>query len=220
MRNIFIIVEGYTELEFVKGVLGPHLMENGVTYVHPFTVTTNENLNKKGGGKTYAHLRKDLLKSVKYNPQKIVTTLFDYYAFPKDSPSREDCGRKLSVDEKISCLEEAIKNDIAPNNPFFFPYLQKHEFEALIFSSNSGFESNLPQISQETQIIINQFENPEEINDSAVTAPSKRIISLLPQYRKPLYGNVLALEVGITAMREKCPRFNNWIDNLIRIASE
>lgn len=215
MKNIFVVVEGYSELEFVKNVLAPYLVQNGATSIHPFPVATNASLGKKGGGKKYKHLRDELLRSVKYSPEKIVTTFFDYYAFPSDAPNYNLCLGQTLIDKRISCLEKAIKDDIAPANHRFIPYLQKHEFEGLLFSSNDGFQEYFPEIAKETQIIINQYPNPEEINDNSITAPSKRILSLIPSYNKVLHGNILALEIGMETILEKCPRFHNWIELLI-----
>lgn len=219
MKNIFLVVEGYSELQFVNNLLAPYLIQNGANLVRPFPVATNAPLGKKGGGKTYKHLREELLRSVAYSPEKIVTTFFDYYAFPADAPDFQTCKQQIGIDEKIVCLEQAIKNDIAPNNHFFIPYLQKHEFEGLLFSSNIGFESYFPQCANATQLIITQYANPEEINDNPQTAPSKRIINLIPTYNKVLDGNILALEIGINTMLERCPRFRSWVEMLVKLVN-
>ena len=218
MKAIFLIVEGYTELEFAKSLLTPFLINNGVDTVIPFPVATNAPLGKKGGNR-YEHLRPELLRSVKYNSNKIVTTFFDYYALPPDFPNYSDCQKLPRVDERIACLESAIKADIAPNNPYFFPYIQKYEFEALLFSSNRGFERYYEsEIAEQTAEIIGNYPNPEEINDNSTTAPSKRLIKIVPEYNKVLTGNILALEIGLETILQKCPRFNNWIEGLLKAA--
>lgn len=51
-------------------------------------------------------------------------------------------------------------------------------------------------------------------DDAPMTAPSKRIVSLMPHYQKPLHGNLAALAVGIPAMRAACPHFSSWIERL------
>lgn len=38
-------------------------------------------------------------------------------------------------------------------------------------------------------------------------------------YEKVFEGNMIALEVGITTMLEKCPRFKNWVEQLIAAVS-
>ncbi|MFP6562361.1 DUF4276 family protein [Paraburkholderia sp. B3] len=58
--------------------------------------------------------------------------------------------------------------------------------------------------------------NPELLNNSPLTAPSKRLIARWPTYErsKPLYGTLVALQIGLPRMRAKCPRFNDWITKL------
>jgi hypothetical protein len=42
-------------------------------------------------------------------------------------------------------------------------------------------------VGSEFQEIRNQFLTPEEIDDSPVTAPSKRVEALVPGYQKPYW---------------------------------
>lgn len=218
MMNIFIIVEGYAELEFAKNLLVPHLQEKGANLVRPFPVNTNANLGKKGGGSSYDHYKKDILRTLAGKQDKIVTTFFDYFRLPENFPASDKCNDLTDVDEKIKCFENIMKEDIAPGNQMFIPYIQKYEFEALLFSSNRGFESYYEQnIAKKTAKIIGQYSNPEEINDNPNTSPSNRLKQIVPEYGKVIAGNIIALEVGLKIMLEKCPRFNNWIENLIKI---
>ena len=62
--------------------------------------------------------------------------------------------------------------------------------------------------------IIDSFPNPEMINDGPNTAPSKRLINLIPRYRKVYHGSEIASENGIQSILDKCPRFSNWIENI------
>jgi hypothetical protein len=124
------------------------------------------------------------------------------------------------VDERIACLENAMKRDIAPENPYFLPYIQKHEFEALLFSSNTGFENYFAQNSDRTRRVLQGFDNPEEINDGPDTAPSKRLINLVPEYNKVLFGNILAIEIGLQTILTKCPKFRNWVETLAKAVRE
>jgi len=52
------------------------------------------------------------------------------------------------------------------------------------------------------------------IDDGAATAPSKRILQAIPQYDKAAVGTLLALEVGLEAIRGKCSHFNEWLTRL------
>lgn len=75
-------------------------------------------------------------------------------------------------------------------------------------------------ISNEIKAIIDAFDNPEDINSSPETAPSKRLMRIIPGYDKVLFGNIIALENGLSLVLEKCPRFRTWIDTLIHRCKE
>ena len=68
-----------------------------------------------------------------------------------------------------------------------FPYVQKHEFEGLLFSDTFAFgviervaEHEIAALSDTRQ----QFETPEDINDHPERAESKRILNTVQGYRK------------------------------------
>jgi len=63
--------------------------------------------------------------------------------------------------------------------------------------------------------VIEQFPNPEEINSHPKTAPSKRLLEIIPDYQKVIDGNTIAMEIGIETLLQKCPRFRAWIESLI-----
>lgn len=111
-------------------------------------------------------------------------------------------------------MEQCIKEDI--EDARFIPYIQLHEFEALLFASNKGFETFFTEKQKEKTLqIINSYDNPEDINTTPEGAPSKRIITIKDDYDKVLEGNLIALEVGFAKIIEKCPRFKAWIERLI-----
>ena len=98
----------------------------------------------------------------------------------------------------------------------FVPFVVMHEFEGLLFSDCAGFSRGIgmPELEPEFRKIRGQFLNPEEIDDSPVTAPSKRVQKIVPRYEKPLFGVLAALEVGLSAIRHECPHFANWLAEL------
>ena len=91
-----------------------------------------------------------------------------------------------------------------------------HEFEALLFSDcdrlGAGIEK--PELVPRFQEIRNAFRNPEEIDDSPETAPSKRLKNLVPEYQKVLFGTLGAQAIGLARMRESCPHFDGWLRRL------
>ncbi|MBD5280778.1 MAG: DUF4276 family protein [Bacteroides sp.] len=217
MKRLFIIVEGQTEESFVKELLIPFFSQHGIYDVRPILIQTSE--GHKGGFVNYNHLRNDLLKLLKSQGQDvIVTTFVDFFRCP-DVPKQKEIDLLTSHLEKIEAMENSIASDI--NDWRFIPYIQLHEFEALLFSSVRGFEMYFDEnISNEIKAIIDAFDNPEDINSSPETAPSKRLMRIIPGYDKVLFGNIIALENGLSLVLEKCPRFRTWIDTLIHRCKE
>ncbi len=91
-----------------------------------------------------------------------------------------------------------------------------HEFEAILFSDCERFASAIGRIELQPELlkIRSAFNSPEEINDSPDTHPSKRIVDLVPEYRKPIHGNLAACEIGIAAICRECAHFRDWIERL------
>ena len=75
---------------------------------------------------------------------------------------------------------------------------------------------DLPHLREALQEIRDAFANPEEIDDSLNSAPSKRVEALVARYQKRLKGTLAALAVGLDAMREACPHFGRWLNRLER----
>lgn len=103
----------------------------------------------------------------------------------------------------------------------FIPYVQMYEFEGLLFSDPEKMAQGIGQISLSGSLmkIRNQFNSPEEINDSVTTAPSKRIEKLFTAYEKPLHGSLAAKEIGLDVIRRECKRFDEWLKKLAALRS-
>ena len=120
--------------------------------------------------------------------------------------------------EQIEVMQQCIAADI--DDKRFIPYIQLHEFEALLFSSNIGFETFFSdKESEQTLRIVEEFDNPEEINSGKETAPSKRILAIKPAYDKVLEGNLIALQIGLPRLLSRCPRFREWVNRLLTACS-
>jgi hypothetical protein len=151
--------------------------------------------------------------------------MVDYYALPqagnKAWPSRLEAAN-LPFKKKAATIEAALLADLSAemgdgfDPKRFVPFIVMHEFEGLLFSDCDAFAKGLgrPDLANELSKIRQRFTNPEEINDSPHTAPSKRVEGLIPEYQKPLHGNVAALEVGLQKIRQECRNFANWLGNL------
>lgn len=218
MKRLYIVVEGQTEQEFVNTLLRPWLNGYGLLSVYPILIKTSK--HGRGGHVNAGHLMntvKGLLRETK-DRDLVVTTFVDFFRIPNNMPGYESAMQLSNSLAQVEALEKALANAI--NDWRFVPYIQRHEFEALVFSSNAGFEKYCSEDqSSRTATIVDSYQNPEDINSSPESAPSKRLIALIPNYDKVVLGNVLALEIGIETILSRCPRFSSWIDELIKRVS-
>ena len=104
----------------------------------------------------------------------------------------------------------------------FVPYVMMHEFEALLFSDCDAFARGIcrPELGTDFQRIRDAFDSPEEIDDSPISAPAKRIELLVAGYQKPVMGTLAAQEIGLETMCDACPHFGQWIARLERLPVE
>src|SRR6185437_5378963 len=211
-RVLNILVEGETEKEFVNNLIYHHLFASGISNIRPITIETSPGY--KGGDVRYeARYKSNIVNLLRGQEDMVVTSLIDFYKLRSDFPKYDDAKKIPIAGERIKFLEEACFNDIADSR--FIPYIQLHEFEGLLFADTKGFElfTDLPAANKkELAGIVSSHPNPELINEGALTAPSVRLKRLIPEYQKPLYGNMIALENGFDIILQKCPRFKAWID--------
>lgn len=218
-KRLYIIVEGQTEQEFVKTVLSPYFQTKGIYNVQPILIHTSK--SGKGGFVNYTHLRKDIKRLLTETSSRdiVVSTFVDFFRIPSSVPGWDLANSISRHFEQVEIIETAISKDISDSR--FVPYIQLHEFEALLFSNSRGFAEYFDEAQcQQTLKIIEEFPNPEDINNNPSTAPSKRLLKIKPNYQKVLEGNVIAIEVGISDMLKRCPRFAAWVNKLVEICSK
>jgi hypothetical protein len=213
MKKILILVEGPTEERFIKDILSPIFSDKG--YLLVATIVNTKMVKStgtyyKGGWVSYEKAKRDLLNLLKDSNAIAVTTMFDYYGLPRDFPiwtSTGDCY------EKVRLAEESFGSDI--NSDRFIPYLQLHEFEALLFSSPENIADALDRRKiGELENIRSSFNSPEEINHGPQTHPSKRLVTMFENYNKPIFGSLIAQRSGLSLLRESCPHFDSWLTRL------
>ena len=217
MTVIYIICEGPTEVRFVKNVLALELGRRQV-FLHPVTIGSQR---KKGGNVTFDRLSRNIRNQLLNNRRAYCSAFIDYYGLPSDFPGKHSASTKQALSEKADtvCNELMIRLEhrieSAPLQRFI-PYVQMHEFEGLLFSHPATFATSigLPELRSDFAEIRNEFETPEHINDSSVTAPSKRILELAPGYEKPLMGVIAATAIGLDRIRQECPLFSAWLATL------
>lgn len=216
MKRIIIIGEGPTEQEFCQDVLQPFFFKHEISIENP-------TIKKSSGGiVSWNALKNQISNHLQQDKTALVSTLIDYYGIhPNHSfPHWESACAIVDKQKRMDFLEQAMLDDIDDSIRYrFIPYIQLHEFEGLLFSDIDIILNNFGEHEFTDHPYLLQtstdFANPEAINDGAKTAPSKRLDRILDNYSKVVYGSLLAQEIGLNKIREKCPRFNAWIDRLL-----
>ena len=215
MNRIIIICEGQTEQEFCNTLLQPHFSARGITLQAPLIKKT------MGGIANWNVLKREIETYLRREKDVLVTTLIDYYGI-KDSHGFPLWAEKQAIADKnqrLDELEAAMLADVDENlRPRFVPYLQLHEFEGLLFSDKQAFYTtfNEDELAGEDELeqTFADFNNPEMINDGVETSPSHRLERIISGYEKVVYGCCLAEAIGLEKMRQKSPRFDNWLQRL------
>jgi len=232
MKRLLVHVEGQTEETFVNEVLSGHLGSHGFEYVSARLIGTARLRVRRGGTKPWSSVKREILSHLKNDGSSISTMMVDFYGLPAGPndgwPGRADANDVLSVADKASTVQDSIFADIAKemgggfDKDRFVPFVLMHEFEALLFSNCSVFAESIGETSlaPDFQSIRDDFDSPEEINDSPVTAPSKRIIELFSSYEKILHGNLAVLGIGLDTIKAECPNFCAWVERLEQLGAD
>ena len=228
MARILVQVEGQTEETFVNEVLSPHLFQFH-HYISARLIGNARQRARRGGICGWDAASRDIMTHLKSDANIYVTTMVDYYALPASGigawPGRAEAAAKRMYADKATVIHQALLDDITgrmdanfrPDH--FIPYVLMHEFEALLFSDCQSFAQGIakPELAGRFEAIRQDFTTPEEINDSPLTAPSKRVENLVPGYEKPLLGNLAILEIGLSAIRRECLLFGQWLTTLEKL---
>jgi len=221
-KRLYLVVEGETELQFSRDVLSPHL-ELFEIALNSMMVVTNRKLNKKGGVVNFSHVKNELVQLTKQHTGTDVyfSTMLDLYALPSEFPAWNDAQKHVCPTKKVDVLEQAFKEVI--NDSRFLPYIQLHEFEALLYCDLSQLAQRIPNSEQALDKLKNEVAGlaPEEINAGKETAPSKRIIKYVPLYEKVKVrvGAPAVAAIGLPTLRSQCPHFNQWLNQLEQCSS-
>jgi hypothetical protein len=228
MNRLLIGVEGQTEEEFVNEVLAAHLYECGYASVGARLLGNARQRRRRGGIRAWQSVRADLLRHLKEDSGSLVGLMVDYFAMPstggKEWPGRA-AAQSLPTEQKADIIHLALREDLKKvaqaegldvNLSRFVPYVIVHEFEALLFSDCEKFANAVGHTDVTSKLleIRKQFQTPEGINDSVDTAPSKRLLAIIPSYDKPLMGALGAIGIGLDRIREECPGFHSWLSFL------
>ncbi len=236
-KTLFCIVEGQTENAVLKRLIAPHLGLRGVDFHAPIVT-----IGKGRGGMKFlpaTELYGQIRKFLKDPRQAIVTTLFDYYAFPTGSSKGWDYVAKSKsevafrgVAKVVETIEDEIKRraleglDLPNKESRLIPYIQLHELEALFFAEPDIMADAFgdPSLVRTFQQAAESCGGCENINDSPQTAPSKRIQRAYARYIKGrsnfAHGPRIAEKLDLATVRRKCGRFDAWLGRLELLAGQ
>jgi len=213
MMRVLAVVEGKSEELFLRRLLTPHLAAREV-FLAPMQVLRGA--RARGGGSSWQPWRDHLEGLLATQPREgvCVTTMLDLYRIPKDTPgcNTVGAGGEARAERILSALRSAFRDD-----PRFLPYLQVHEFEALLYCEPGALSRVEPALFPAQRLA--EFAEtvahlpPEAINDGEATAPSKRILAAFSAFDKIDHGVPAIESIGHTARRRGGPRLDGWLSN-------
>lgn len=219
-RRVVVVCEGQTEQEFCRRVLAPYLRAHGLRLDAPL-------IARSGGGIVkWDILRQDIEHHLASPDAPIVTTMIDYYGLT-DKHHFPGWHRSLTIvdrAERMRYLERGMKREVlGMPRVRFVPYIQLHEFEALLFCDEAVFyrlftPDELVGVS-ELREVFDHYPNPELINNEKPTSPSHRLRRIIRGYNKIIHGINLAQGIGLSQMMVVAPRFRRWVTRLIELGT-
>ncbi|MBW6512030.1 MAG: DUF4276 family protein [Desulfuromonadaceae bacterium] len=212
--EVITIVEGKTEEIFIKSLLQPYLAKKMIF----MTPTQVSKPGQKGGDVRFERVKKDLAIHLKQRADTYLTTLVDFYGV-REWPGIDLVPAKAppaKIAEIINDATQAAVVDLFAKQQAkrrFIPHMVIHEFEALLFSDSASLATELDIAEEKVKAVLKECGEPEAINNSPVTAPSKRLDgwSMNGEFPKTTTGITVARNIGIQKMREQCPLFNAWL---------
>jgi hypothetical protein len=206
-------VEGPTEKFFIADILAPYLAEKGV-YMTPIIISKP---GQRGGDVKFARVKNDIALHLKQRRDTYLTLFVDYYGLKSDWPGFEEAKRQSTPNRKADKINSETAAQVylllgtRGSDRRFIPYVAMHEIEALLFSEPHILAEQLSVPQAKIDKIITECGEPENIDDSPDTAPSRRLEGLSGRFKKTSSGIAIAKAIGLTKMRASCPVFNRWL---------
>jgi hypothetical protein len=231
VAEVIVVAEGQSEARAVTQVLAPHLRAFSV-FIKPELVgkkVRHDVSSHHGGVLDYKPVREHIRATLRRydRPHQHVTTMIDFYSLPANTPGTADARHVTVPDEAATIIERAMSEDVGDVR--FIPYLQLHEFEALVLADvdrladhyrdiYSDWAARIGRLSQ----LVNQCGGPEHVNGGRKTHPAARIISEFPAYQraKSFVGPAVAAAIGLPRLREACPHFSKWVTRLEQLGQQ
>ena len=217
MAKLAVICEGKTERKFCDELLVAHLAPRGIEVQ---AIEIGVGCLQPGGNVTFARVLHDL--ELLLPDYDYVTTLVDFFRLCDDWSGLRKISTGMSSSERAEAVEQSALDDAKASLPKvnvatrFIPNVLMHEFEGLLFTDPAAIvgityaRSSLADLAN----VAAAFSSPEDINTGRDTAPSKRLKNLGANYGKIAHGSRIAQRIGLSAIRAKCPHFNEWLAQL------
>jgi len=216
-KRLLVYVEGQTEELFVNRILRSHLSTHGVKVERPILVATRrEATGQRGGFRNWDAVEFDLRRifADDADPNLRFTTMLDAYELPSVTPGYEAPIANQRTADAVARMETAWKQYF--NEPRFQPYLQRHEFEAVVIGDIDALKRIFPAQTANIDALAQSvagFATREDVNDGPTTHPSARLGTAIPGYglRKPDHALFVLHEADMHVVRNSCPRFDAWL---------
>lgn len=210
--HLHILVEGQTEEVVVREVIAPYFAkaDTWVTWSIHKTRRPAAGPAMKGGLSHWPKLHRELGHLLRDTSITLLTTIFDYYAFPDDAPGMRNRPQGSPYDG-VQHVEKALYE--AVGNRRFLPNLVLHEIEAWVLADCARLSQVMgdPDCAKALSAIVQEASSPELVNDGPDTAPSKRILNVYPRYRKTIDGPLVIADAGLGSIRKSCPHMDQWL---------
>jgi hypothetical protein len=212
VQHLHILCEGQTEEIIARDVLEPHFTTTKIRVTRSIFTTKRPagGPSFKGGLSNWPKLERELRRLLYDSSTTVLTTMFDYYAFPADAPGMADRPHGSPYD-RVLHVESALAKAI--DDKRFLPNLVLHEIEAWVLADcgRLGEVMGDEEAAAELTRVVQRESGPELVNDGVNTAPSKRIMAAYPRYAKTIDGPSVITGAGLDSIRTACPHTNDWL---------
>jgi hypothetical protein len=196
--------------------VSPYLARKGI-YITAIIISKS---GQKGGDVKFSRVKNDIGLHLKQRDDTFLTLFVDYYGIKTDWPGLKEAKKQSMPSGKAEKINSATKFrvnqlfDDHGSDRRFIPYVAMHEFEAMLFSEPQILADLLDVRQSDIDKILMECGEPENIDDSPYSAPSKRLEILSPRFKKATTGIAIAKTISLDKIRSQCPIFNEWLSEI------
>jgi hypothetical protein len=222
MKRLYLTVEGDTEATTAVDVLRPHLAAFNVFVLRPRLTGPHGRRRgriPRGGMFTFHHALSDMRRWMKEDRSVDArfSMMVDLYRLPADFPGYAESRGVADPLVRAARLEAALTAELGDRR--FIPYLQVHEFEALILSRPESIQElyDVPNtVVAELQRDCAAYPSPEHVDEGQESHPKARLQEVVRhcdqgRYSENVAGPLLVGAIGLAELREKCAHFGQWL---------